>query len=101
MGDWAELRAQLEQDNHNFLKTELAVSFTLAGMAETEYQLGEREAGGRSLDHAEEGYATLCRFLADPKHAGHLTRGQLQELHAGVTELRQKLDEVRLLRTPH
>ena len=49
----------------------------------------------RSVEHGEEGYATLRRLLTDPKHADHLTGNQLQELTAGADDLRKKLDDVR------
>ncbi len=94
-----ELRATLDQDRLNFLRTELSLSNTLADMAATEMQIGDREAGERSMLHGEEGYATLCRFLKDPKHADHLTADQLQELNAGAAGLRQKLDDIHRLHT--
>src|SRR5207302_6730929 len=100
MADWDDLRTMLAQDTREFLKTELSIGFTLADMAETEHRLGHTEASERSLAHGEEGYETLSRFLQDPKHAGHLSGEQLQELNDGVKDLRQKLDDVRRLHTP-
>jgi len=100
MADWADLRTMLAKDTREFLKTELALGFTLADVAETEYQLGHCEASERSLAHGEEAYDTLSRFLQDPKHAGHLTADQLRELNDGAKDLMQKLGEVRRLHTP-
>jgi hypothetical protein len=100
MDDLADLSAKLDQDRLDFLRTDLKTSFTFAEMAETEYGMGEREAGDRSMAHGEEGYATLRRFLTDPKHATHLTRDQLEELNSGTARLRQRLDDLRQLHTP-
>jgi hypothetical protein len=95
----AEISAKLDRERVTFLRTEVSLSFTFAETAETEYGLGEQGAAARSLAHGEEGYATLCRFLSDPKHASHLTGDQLQELTDGANSLRQKLDEVHRLHT--
>ena len=99
VSDMADLSAKLDHDRVTFLRTEISLSNTLAEMSETEYDIGDREAAARSLAHGEEGYATLLRFLGDPKHASHLTGNQLQELNAGLETLRQKLDDVRRLHT--
>jgi hypothetical protein len=99
MIDLDDLRVKLGKDTREFLYTELAIGFTLAEVAETESDLGHSEAATRSLAHGEEGYATLHRFLQDPKHAGYLTGDQLQELSTGLERLRQKLDEVGRLHT--
>jgi hypothetical protein len=100
MSDLGDLSAKLDGDRLEFLRTEIRLSFTLSEMAETEYDIGEREAGDRSLAHSEHGYATLRRFLTDPKHTRHLTQDQFQELNDGVQNLRQRLDDVRRLHTP-
>lgn len=99
MADMADLRVKLDRDRLEFLRTDLTTSFIFAEMAETEYGIGENEAGGRSMAHGEEGYATLRRFLTDPKHTSHLTRDQLRELNAGVKKLRQRLDDLHRLHT--
>ena len=100
MSDLADLEARLNEDRIAFLRTEVAASLTFAEMAETEYGIGERVAGDRSLVHGEEGYATLRRFLTDPKHTAHLTADQLQELNTDVERLRRKLDDLRRFGTP-
>jgi hypothetical protein len=91
------LRVKLDQGRLEFLRTDLDVSRTFADMAETEYELGHLEAAWRSLEHGEQGYATLRKFLTDTNHTRHLTGDQLQELKTGIEKLKQQLDGFRRL----
>jgi hypothetical protein len=90
----ADLRANLNQDRLDFLRTDLTTCFTFAVMAETEFQIGDLEAGQRSLADGEKGHAMISRFLSDPKHATHLTAPQIAELTEGLRALRQRLDDL-------
>ena len=77
----------------DFLRTELETSFTLASVAEAEQKRGAPQAE-QSLAHAETGYATLLRFMSDPKHARHIPEQETMELKAGIERLRAKLDSL-------
>jgi hypothetical protein len=68
---WAELtsmsdlQAATNQSRVDFLQTDLALCFTFADLAKTEYQSGDRDAARRILEKAEIGYATIAGFLGD------------------------------------
>ena len=68
--------------------------FTLAGLAETEQSTGDSEHAAQSLAHAEKAYATMLRFLSDPKHANHIPEAERVELSADMEKLRARLDEL-------
>jgi len=87
------LQAEANRNRIDFLRTELEMSFTLAGIAEIEQERGEPHAV-QSLRDAETGYATLVRFLSDPKHSKHMTEQERLELAAGIERLRAKLDSL-------
>jgi hypothetical protein len=76
-----------------FLRTELETCFTLASVAEAEQKRGEPHAE-QSLADAETGYATMVRFISDPKHSKHITEQQGMELSAGMEQLRATLDRL-------
>jgi len=69
------------------------MSFALAGVAEAEQERGEQRAV-QSLADAETGYATLVRFLSDPKYSKHITEQESMELSAGIERLRATLDRL-------
>ena len=96
--EFAALRAASEHNLVQFLQTELALCSTLIGLGETEHDIGNVEAAKRSIQHAEEGYATMMRFLSDPKHSQFLSPKDLLEFTDAVTGLRTRLDGVRLTR---
>jgi len=87
------LQAGANQKRIDFLRTELETSFTLASVAEAKQARGEPQAE-QSLANAEIGYATLVRFLSDPKHAKHIPEQETMELKAGVERLRARLDSL-------
>ena len=99
MGDAAEKMAALQRQSDEtrvqFLKTEFDTCFTLVGIAETELQSGLKANSRRSTDHAEHGYATLQRFLSDPKHADRLTGEQQREFGQSMRRLRERLDDLK------
>jgi hypothetical protein len=78
----------------DFLRTELQTAFTFASVAETEQSMNNPEHATRSLADAEKGYATLIRFLSDPKHAKHITEEERVELSSGIERLRAQLDKL-------
>ena len=96
MADAAEkmafLQRQSDQTRVQFLQTEFDTCFTLVGVAETELHTGLREHGRRSIEHAEQGYATLQRFLSDPKHSDRLTDDQQTDFAQELRRLRERLD---------
>jgi hypothetical protein len=90
-----ELMAKSRQVRIEFLRTEVEACFSFAKVAETERQTGHDEAASRSIEHAEEAYTTLTRFLSDPKHAKHITDEDHRELTAAMERLREELDRLR------
>jgi hypothetical protein len=92
---FADLEAQTDRNRVQFLQRDLELCFTLASLAETEHDLGHREAANRSVAHAEEGYASIQRFLSDPKHTDHIGGEIGGELMAGLKRLRVTLDGIR------
>lgn len=89
------LRAKAHRSRIAFLTTELALSSTFGSVAETEFRSGERDAAERALAHAETAYATLDRFMSDPKYADHLTEEEQREFTARMERLRSTLDNLR------
>lgn len=87
------LQAEANRRRIEFLRTELEMSFTLASVAEVEQERGELHAA-QALRDAETGYATMVRFMSDPKHFHHMTEQERMELAAGLERLRAKLDSL-------
>ena len=87
------LQAETNRNRIDFLRTELRTCFALASIVEAEQERGEQHAV-QSLADAETGYATLIRFLSDPKHAKHITEQESMELKGGVERLRATLDRL-------
>jgi hypothetical protein len=54
----SDLEAATNQSRVDFLQTDLALCFTFADLAKTEYQSGDRDAARSILEKAEIGYAT-------------------------------------------
>ena len=75
-----------------FLRIELNACFTFISLAETERSIGNDEHSKRSAANAEKAYATLQRFLTDPKHSTHINDEERQELTERMEPLRKKLD---------
>lgn len=89
-----EVQYQSDQNLLEFLRTELATCCTFLKVAETENEIGNQEHSKRSAADAEKAYATLPRFLADPKHAEHIKDEARRELTAGMKDLRLRLDKL-------
>jgi hypothetical protein len=88
----ADLRSQSNKNRIDFLRTELDACFTFVSLAETERSIGNDEHAKRSAANAEKAYATVQRFLSDPKHAKHINDQERQELTERMQQLRKKLD---------
>jgi hypothetical protein len=91
----SRLQAESDRQRILLLRTDLEACFTFLAVAETEHQTGHYETAERSLADAEKGYATVLRFLSDPKHARHLSPEVCQELRAELERLRTTLDQLR------
>jgi len=91
----AILQARSHENRMTFLRTDLELCSTFAGLAEKSIAAGSHEEARRQIGHAEEGYSTILRFLSDPKHARHFSSSDIQELTAGVADLRQRLDRLK------
>jgi hypothetical protein len=65
-----------------FFRVELALSSTLADIAETNFKNGNFQSAKRALRNAQQGVSTVQAYLKDPKHARHLTgKEQKEALH--------------------
>jgi hypothetical protein len=89
------VRLQLEASRNliGFLWTEVNTCFTLASVAEAEQERGEQHAV-QSLASAEIAYATMARFLCDPKHSKHIAEQDSEKLRAEMERLRATLDRL-------
>jgi hypothetical protein len=96
--NFADLEAQIDHNRIQFLQNDLQLCFTLVSLAETKHDVGYQEAAERAVVHAEEGYASIQRFLSDPKHADHIGDETRRGLAAGLVRLRARLDGVKDLR---
>jgi len=92
MGDGSkrsELHTKDEQKRVDFLRTDLALCFTFADLAQTELRLGDREAAQQVLAKAEHGYATVARFLPEVENVE-----RRNEIERKWNDLRTALDSV-------
>jgi len=88
------LESQVGQNGIDFLRTDLEVCFIFASVAETHLNSGHQEKAERSIADAEKGYATIQRFLSDPRHAKHISEEDRQEFTAALELLRKMLDRL-------
>ena len=89
----SELRSETDENRIDFLRTDLALCFTFIDLAKTEIEIGDRDAAMRVCSKAEDGYATIARFVPEvnnPEHRNHVTQ-RLAELRAGLDVLQQRL----------
>ncbi len=82
-----------------FLKIELETCSRSVTLASMMYQAGNRNSAERTIADAEQGYATVLRFLSDPQYSKSLTIKATQEFTAKMKGLRKALDAVQRLRT--
>jgi hypothetical protein len=89
------LNAKSQHARADFLRSDLALSFTFANPAITELEMGDRAAAERVLGKAIEGHATIARFLPDVENAGQRKEiGQkLAELHVAIDNVQRRLHD--------
>jgi len=86
---WVTLRDDIERSRLDFIRTDLQVCLTLASVAGTAYDLGNRAHAARTIASAENGYTTLLRFFSQAKA---LTPEANKELQLTFKRLRERLD---------
>lgn len=89
-----EQQLETAQAGIDFLKSELDLCFTFASLTDTRLQIGDHEAAEQSLADAQKGYATLTRFLHDPKHSQHIDGQSLAEISERTEKLRSAIESV-------
>jgi hypothetical protein len=89
------LQTDLRRDLLDFLRAEVSLCFTLASSAESQCETGNLEHARHSLDIAQKGYATVERFLADPKHNRHLSSEEKAAFATEVGKLKGELHRLR------
>jgi hypothetical protein len=85
----SDLAAATEQNLTDFLHTDLALCFTFADLVTTELSMGERDAAQRVRAKAEQGYATISRFLP-----GVHNPQQRDDIERKLNNLRSTLDSL-------
>ena len=88
--DAAELHAATQKNLVDFLQTDLALCSTFVGLVKTELDLGAEEAAERVYNKAEQGHATIERFLP---RVEDIT--QRQEIGHKLIDLRSRLDALK------
>jgi hypothetical protein len=86
---WVTLRDDIERSRLDFIRIDLEVCLTLASVAETKYDMGNREHAARTIASAEKGYSTLLRFFSQAKR---ITSKERMELQLTFARLRDRLD---------
>jgi hypothetical protein len=76
----------------DFIKADLDLCLTFMDVAETEFNVGNREHAERSCLNAEKGYADMLRFFS---RATGMTAEVADELKSRFNRLRERLDGVR------
>jgi hypothetical protein len=90
----ASLQSQSDINRASFLTTELALCLTFSTIAARNHDAGNPASAEQSMVNAEKAYATVDRFLSDPKHSKHLTGEAIKDLRAELGQLRNRLDEL-------
>jgi hypothetical protein len=83
------LRDDIERVRLDFIRTDLQVCLTLASLAGTEYDCGNREHAERTTASAEKGYADMLRYFSQAKNPTPEAR---KELQSTFKRLRERLD---------
>jgi hypothetical protein len=89
---FARVQCGFHHRQAEFLKIELETCSRSANLASMMYQGGNRNSAERTIADAEQGYATVLRFLSDPQHSKSLTIKATQEFTAKMKGLRKMLD---------
>jgi len=96
---FTRVHGAFRQRTAEFLKIELETCSRSVTLASMMYQAGNRNSAERTIADAEQGYATVLRFLSDPQYSKSLTIKATQEFTAKMKGLRKALDAVQRLRT--
>ena len=88
------LLQRAERARIQFLVIEIQATWALIGLAEVEQQIGNQEEATRSRRHAEQGYATIVRFLNDAKHMPRMPRAEFLRMRAETRRIRKALDDL-------
>jgi hypothetical protein len=91
-GLFARAQSAFQHGQTEFLKIELETCSRLADFACIMYQARNRNSAERSRADAEQGYATVLRFLSNPEYSKYLTIKTTQEFTATLEGLRKVLD---------
>ena len=94
----AALRRRSDENLMAFLRTEVDVGLTLAGVAKTSLGMGH-ESWERSVQHAEDAYTEVVGFLINPQYAERISDEQRRKIEVGMDRLRKALDADALLRS--
>ena len=78
----------------DFLRAELETAFLIADLTIQKQQKGNLAGATESLVLAESCYATMVRFVSDPKHSKHIDKEDAALLSAALRALREKLDGI-------
>jgi len=89
---FARVQSSFHHRQAEFLKIELETCSKSAKLASMMYQCGTRNSAERTIADAEQGYATILRFLSDPQYTKFLTIKATQEFTAKMKGLRKILD---------
>jgi hypothetical protein len=87
--EWLSLRDDIERARLDFIRTDLKMCLTLASLAETEYDCGNREHAARTIASAEKGYSDMLRYFSQAKNPAPEAR---KELQSTFKRLRERLD---------
>ena len=88
---WVTLRDDVDRVRVDFIRADLQVCLSLASIADTEYDLGNREHAARTTANAEKGYSAMLRYFSQAKNLAPCTEAELQfTLH----RLRERLDRL-------
>ena len=86
----AALQRRSEENLIAFLRTEVDVGLTLAGVAKTARSMGH-ESWERSVQHAEDAYTEVALFLINPQYAERMPDEQRRKIEAAMEKLRKTL----------
>ena len=90
----ARLRFRAERDllRLNFIRTDLKLCLTLAGIAETKFQMGNLKHAERILVRVEKSHSDMLRSFSQAKG---MTAEVQSELKSKFKQVRERLDELR------
>ena len=96
---FVKTKAEFNRQKSDLLHVELATCSRNADLASTMCRAGNRQVADRTIADAESSYATVLRLLSDPIQAKRLTIRATQELTQRMQALREKLDELKRLKS--